>query len=258
MVEDKKLMPRRSFDRRVFPSIEYFAQDGCCRIPSLLDSSQIHVVNSAFDQYLASESHADWSRYREFAEQSNWGARCFSGDSRATTLYDCIGVSAELDATIEAILVGPLGDFLNRELGKKFKIWFAQVRNAAPGSASLRMHCDLPGEIGVNILLADTGRNASTTVAIPGSQRWPPVVNTLRFLKPSLFGWCCRYAEGIAGDAFVFKGSCWHGRRRGGSVATRSLILSFTSESDHPKERIVSRKDTPRLSERLKQAMVTE
>jgi ectoine hydroxylase-related dioxygenase (phytanoyl-CoA dioxygenase family) len=106
----------------------------------------------------------------------------------------------------------------------------------------MRAHTDFgctrtcPGRpLSLSILLEDTPQPNGTTVLVPGSFRWAPVINSFPVVHPKHFGNRGQGLTGEAGSVYLFSPTTWHGRAGQPKRDQTVLMMSFLpAGSDAP------------------------
>lgn len=214
-------------DDRVDGVLDGLAGRGFAKMAGVLDAAAVARLRAAAARLAAREAE-DWSGATEWFTARRWRPVHFAGAGRNENLFDCLGLDAELDAAVEALLEQQDVDtLLERALGADRRLWFAQLRWAVPGADEYVLHQDLYGELGLCVLLDDHADADGSLVLWPGSQRWPRVLDALPPLRPSLVRPRLSAVEGAPGDACVFLNKTWHGRTVASGKPRLVLLLSF-------------------------------
>ena len=212
-------------------------KNGFVKITGLLDSKQIQTLQTECAQLLQSPA-ASWNNYTQYSDRQEWKSALFSQRKRSRNYFDFIGLSSKIDDILNTVLGCPKIDMaLRKNLGPKFRLWFAQIRQSTAHAKHLRMHQDLKQEISLCILIEDAPTKSGVTVFLPGSHRWPRILKFFPFLTPRMFDRFTVGTTGKAGDIFLFLNDTWHGRSKSESKSNTSVLLSFLPIHISPKTR---------------------
>ncbi len=207
----------------------------------LLDSLRVEADR------LLSRPKQSRGRMLQFFTKKPYEHLVWTNPEGATIHYDLPGASPLLDAGLVELLNQPVvKESLLATMGSGYRLWWSQVRRAHEGSRGLRVHQDLPGQTTLSILLEDTPQANGTTVFVPGSFRWAPVINSFPFFHPEHFGANGQGLTGDAGSMYLFSPTTWHGRAANPKRDQTVLMMSFLprdSGAMHrtPSERIFNR-----------------
>lgn len=179
-----------------------YSSQGFARVPGFLDDDTVATMLRECDALLA--------------------------DSPNTADHiDFLGRSAALDRAFEALLDRDLiRGFLESSLGSGYRLHTVALRRARPGADRIRMHQDEPGETKLSILLTDSDHKEGSTVFVPGSHKWPRILNCLP-VTPDVVDGRTQGTVGRAGDVFMFTGRVWHGRPLNQKTVNTVLLISF-------------------------------
>lgn len=234
---------------------ERLARDGFVRLENLLRSDQVLLLQQEADALLAQEP-STWDRYLSFSESGRWQNLLLAGTGRTTNCYDFIGLSPRLDQVLEDLFAdGEFQALLRRVLGEGYRVWYAQIRRAEVGARPLRMHQDRRGEVGLSILLSPVPSARGTTVFVPGSQRWPRLLNSFPFLLPRHVRPFLKGAVGNPGDVYLFYNSTWHGMDSADTDPRTAIFLTFLPRAAGTSSRMPPQNILDRVGPNLRRAM---
>jgi putative 2OG-Fe(II) oxygenase len=210
-------------------SLQRFAKSGVADLPSM-GAAEARILSDACEQFLDGEK-APRSEALKFFNSQSWSPLLWTNPSNATIRYDFLGMSDVVDNTLEKLLSSPMVDqYLMDALGSGYRLWWIQIRRANANAESLRMHQDRPGQTTLSILLDDSPTIAGTTVAIPGSWRWPRVLDGFPFISPRVFSRQIEGMTGKVGDMYLFSPTTWHGRATNDDQARKVLMISLVPQ----------------------------
>lgn len=206
--------------------IASYEEKGLARIGKidewLLDSLRVEADR------LLSRPRQSRDRMLQFFTKKPYEHLVWTNPEGATIHYDLPGASPLLDAALAEILTQQcVKETLLATMGSGYRLWWSQFRRAHEGSRGLRMHQDLPGQTTLSILLEDAPDANGTTVLIPGSFRWAPVINSFPVLQPEHFGERGCGLTGAAGSMYLFSPTTWHGRAARPRRDQTVLMMSF-------------------------------
>ena len=218
--------PRATGSPATWMGIARYEEKGLARIGQidewLLDSLRVEADR------LLSRPKQSRDRMLQFFTKKPYEHLAWTNPEGATIHYDLPGASSLLDAALDEILTQQcVKETLLATMGSGYRLWWSQFRRAHEGSRGLRMHQDLPGQTTLSILLEDAPDANGTTVLIPGSFRWAPVINSFPVIQPEHFGeWGCGLT-GAAGSMYLFSPTTWHGRAARPHRDQTVLMMSF-------------------------------
>jgi putative 2OG-Fe(II) oxygenase len=220
---------------------------GFVNLGNLIQSDKVDAIKPIVHALLAGPSQP-FSTYVSYAESDLWRPLLLAENGRCTNLFDYIGMSQHLDDVVDALLGrNDVKSLLEGVLGSGYRIWYAQIRRAEVGAESRRMHQDLPGEVGLSILLDETPFPEGTTVFLKGSHKWPRILNSFPFVKPSVIEKLLSGAVGSKGDCYLFYNATWHGMSTAKTKPQTAIILTFLTKRAQSE----SRRPLPKVYERL-------
>ncbi|MEO1258243.1 MAG: phytanoyl-CoA dioxygenase family protein [Bacteroidota bacterium] len=212
-------------------------KNGFVKITGLLNAGQIQTLQTECSRLLQYPA-ASWDNYIQYSDRQQWESAHFSQRNRSRNYFDFIGLSSDLDDILNSVIGHRKIDLaLRKNLGPKFRLWFAQIRQSTAHSKHLRIHQDLRQEVSLCILVEDAPTKAGATVFLPGSHRWPRILPFFPFLTPGMLDRFTTGATGKAGDIYLFLNDTWHGRNKARSQTNTSLLLSFLPIQKSPKTR---------------------
>ena len=227
---------------------------GFVKLGGLLNQDQAVAVGLEVRRWFE-EPSVSWDHYGKWAASGRYRACLFAGPKRDTALFDLVGKSRLVDEVIETVLSSAVvRHLLLSALGSGYRIWYSQARSANPGARPLHMHQDRPAEMTLSILLSDAPSMAGTTAFLPGSHRWPRVLESSRLLSPHYIKNRLVGATGVPGDAYLFYNATWHGRLRSEGAARTAIFLSFLARDAFETSRIPPNELLDRLGPSLRRA----
>ncbi|MEM7759579.1 MAG: phytanoyl-CoA dioxygenase family protein [Cyanobacteria bacterium P01_A01_bin.40] len=237
---------------------EKLQQNGFVKLGRLFYPEQVAVLQAQIEMLLDRQQLAKkWKYFRPFQRSKNWTALLLREPGKNTNLYDFPGESAEIDQIIDNLLGRlEIKSILNQILGDGYRIRYAQIRRAEVGAPSGAFHQDIPGEVGLTILLSEIKSNHGTTAFLPGSHRWPRLLSNFRLLKTSHLQQFLSGATGSPGEGYLFYNRTWHGVSQASEVPGTAIILTFLAKSQQTNHRIPESKILSRMPQNLKQALL--
>lgn len=219
-------------------TLEQLGENGFAKLDALLTPEQVETLRTHCDGLLQQPARP-WNHYVEFAASQRWQPMLLAEPGRSTTYFDALGLSPKVDEILNGVLENPqLQRLLLAVLGRGYRLWYFQIRRAEPRGQSLRMHQDIPGEVGLNILLSKVRSPHGTTVFWPRSHRWPRLLDRIRFLHPRHVRPLLDAAIGEPGEMYLFYNCVWHGMAAAEVEPSTSVILTFLpgTRRDGPRE----------------------
>lgn len=194
--------------------LEAFSAEGRVFVGDLLTADEIRTLLIKSDEIL----------------QENLGP---SGASSA--FFDCLGYAPEFDDVIESLMSNPIVvEFLRNVLGPGYRLCSTVLRRASPGSPANQIHQDSPGETRLVVLLTDTRTMDGSTFFVPGSHRWPRILNGFPYAPRWFIDRFCVGNFGSVGQVFAFSGRLWHGRRLCEHGPNTAILVNFLPQGYPP------------------------
>lgn len=235
---------------------EKLQQNGFVKLEKLLSPEQVIVLQTQIEKLLKQPAKT-WEHFKPFHRGESWNPLLLREPNRNTNLYDFPGESPEIDQIIDDILGRQeIKIILSKILGDGYRIRYAQLRRAEVGAPSGAVHQDIPGEVGMTILLSEIKSNFGTTVFIKGSHQWPRLLTNFRFLKTSQIHRFLSGAIGSPGDSYLFYNRTWHGVAEAIEMPGTAVILTFLTKSYQTDARIPKKEILGKVPPNLRNALL--
>ena len=213
------------------PKLKCLKKDGFVIFENVLDLYNVAELLTA-SRELLSNSSLQIKDYKKHRSEGVW--ECGIVESPGIRIaVDILGKDRRIDQGIEKILSKPeIYSFLEKVLGKSFRLTQVTIREARFGDDSLNYHQDTDGEMGICLLLADCKSKEGTTTFIKGSH-WIPFTIRDLFIFPRIDtrlvpDFLETPATGKAGDAYIFINRTWHARHKIKHSDTQcAIFMSF-------------------------------
>ena len=122
-----------------------------------------------------------------------------------------------------------INTFLNKILGKNFKIWCINFRRSPPGDKGLYMHQDGVGQVNMVIMLDNNLDGAGATAVLPSShlliQTQKKMNIELPYVVVNFFRYFFKPLSGSKGDILFFTNKLWHGRFSNKSTKNHDVLM---------------------------------
>lgn len=228
-------------------SHESLLKHGFLHIPALLTADELNAIRAS-SKILLERTGEKYCKQLFDLKAQHWSPTLFRESGRNTLYFDPLGIEQRFDTVFNHLFSKEsLASLLRRVLGPEFRLWQLLIRQSNPGAKNLVMHQDLPGEVGLAILLDDTTDGLGSTSFLPGSHRWPRLFHTNTHIDPSSIRWAIGSAAGRAGDGFLFYNSTWHGVLNSTTESRTAIILTFIPTAMSPALRMAD----PELIDRI-------
>lgn len=122
-----------------------------------------------------------------------------------------------------------INTFLNKILGKNFKIWAINFRRSPQGDKGLYMHQDGIGQVNMVILLDNNLGGVGATAVLPSSHLYMQSQKKMNIELPyalvNFFRYFFKPLSGSKGDILFFTNRLWHGRFSNKSTKNHDVLM---------------------------------
>lgn len=122
-----------------------------------------------------------------------------------------------------------INTFLNKILGKNFKIWCINFRRSPSGDKGLYMHQDGVGQVNMVIMLDNNLDGVGATAVLPSShlliQTQKKMNIELPYVVVNFFRYFFKPLSGSKGDILFFTNKLWHGRLSNKSTKNHDVLM---------------------------------